>query len=103
MKLGPLDFNQPSTWRGLIGFIAVSGISLSPELANQIALVAAGLLSLIEMIRNEYHRRHTDSLPPIEVQSRAAAAVVQSDRLRQSLSAEAETARLPESSGFGDR
>jgi hypothetical protein len=72
MKIGPIDLNQPSTWRGMIGLSSVFGIACSPELAAQIALVAAGLVSLIEMLRNEYNRRKTDSLPPIELQATAS-------------------------------
>ena len=54
MKLGPLDLNQPSTWRGLLGFAGVIGLSLHPELREQIAITLAALLCLIEMIRDEY-------------------------------------------------
>ncbi|MCB1918639.1 MAG: hypothetical protein KDJ28_01510 [Candidatus Competibacteraceae bacterium] len=53
MNLIP-DIKQPSTWRGLLGLTGIIGWSLSPELRDQIALVIAGLLSLIEMFRNEY-------------------------------------------------
>lgn len=67
MKFGPIDFSQPSTWKGAIGILSVFGIAISPELAAQIALVAAGAVSLIEMIRNEYFIK----LPPIELQSTA--------------------------------
>lgn len=67
MRLGPIDFSQPSTWKGAIGILSVFGIAISPELAAQIALVAAGAVSLIEMIRNEYF----SPLPPIELQSPA--------------------------------
>lgn len=67
MKFGPIDFAQPSTWKGVIGILSVFGIAMSPELTAQIALVAAGLVSLIEMIRNEYFIK----LPPIELQSTA--------------------------------
>ncbi len=49
-----IDFKQPSTWRGLIGLLSMFGVSVSPELSTQIALVAGGLLSIIEIIRNEY-------------------------------------------------
>ena len=65
MKFGPIDFAQPSTWKGAIGLLSVFGIAISPELTAQIALVAAGLVSLVEMIRNEYF----STVPPIELQS----------------------------------
>ena len=54
MKLGPLDLNQPSTWRGLLGFAGVIGLTLKPDLRDQIAAVLAALLCLIEMLRDEY-------------------------------------------------
>lgn len=57
MKLGPMDFNQPSTWRGLIGLAAIGGISVSPAIAEQIALLAAALMALIEMFRDEYRKK----------------------------------------------
>ena len=57
MKLGPMDFNQPSTWRGLIGLAAIGGISVSPAIAEQIALLAAALIALIEMFRDEYRKK----------------------------------------------
>ena len=64
MKIGPIDFNQPSTWRGIVGLVAIGGLSVSPELANQIALFAAGLISLIEMFRNEYTTRSKNTTLP---------------------------------------
>lgn len=49
-----IDFKQPTTWRGLIGLLSMFGISISPDLSSQIAIVAGALLSIIEIIRNEY-------------------------------------------------
>ena len=57
LKLGPVDFRQLSTWRGLIGLATVAGIRISPALADQIALLAVTLISLIELIRNERANR----------------------------------------------
>ena len=100
-KLGPMDFTQPSTWRGMAGMAALCGISASPELTNQIAIALGAALSAIELFRNEY-ARPKNPLPPIELQSRTTA-VVQSDRLRQPVPPEPKTTRSPESSSFGDR
>jgi hypothetical protein len=63
MKLGPLDFKQPSTWRGLLGFAGLIGWTLSPELRDQIALALAAALSAIELFRDEY-RAHPASTGP---------------------------------------
>jgi hypothetical protein len=101
MKLGPIDFTQPSTWRGAAGIIALFGLTLSPELTNQIAIALGAALSAIELFRNEY-ARPKDPLPPIELQSRTTA-VVQSDRVRQPVPPEPATTRSPESPGFSDR
>ena len=99
-KLGPIDFTQPSTWRGAAGIAALCGISLSPALTEQIAIALGAALSAIELFRNEATPCPAP-LPPVVLQSvPAAVAPVQ---LRQPVSAEAETARNPESPGFGDR
>ena len=82
-KIGPADFTQPSTWRGIAGFVAFCGISASPELTNQIAIALGAALSAIELFRNEY-ARPKDPLPPIELVSLPAGP--ESDRLCPPLS-----------------
>lgn len=99
MNIGPIDLNQPSTWRGAIGLLSITGVSLSPELANQIALFAAGLLSLIEMFRNEYATRK-EPLPSMELQG---AADRTAEPLRPSAPVAAEPTNPPEPSRFSDR
>ena len=99
-KLGPIDFTQPSTWRGMAGLAALCGISLSPTLTEQIALALGAILSAIELFRNEYTARPA-ALPPIVLQSIPAADAPV--RLRESLPAEPETPHHPEPAGFGDR
>ena len=99
-KLGPIDFTQPSTWRGAAGIAALCGISLSPALTEQIALALGAVLSAIELFRNEATPRPAP-LPPVVLQSTPAAD--SAHQLRQPVPAESETARNPESPGFGDR
>ena len=41
MKLGPLDFRQPSTWRGLLGLLALGGWALPPVLNVNYFLTSA--------------------------------------------------------------
>ena len=101
-KIGPIDFTQPSTWRGAAGIAALCGLSLSPDLSNQIAIALGAALSAIELFRNEDAARHAP-LPPIELQSIPVASVPVPDRLRPPVPTEPETARNPESPGFGDR
>ena len=99
-KLGPIDFTQPSTWRGAAGIAALCGISLSPALTEQIAIALGAVLSAIELFRNE-SAPHLAPLPPVVLHSTPAAD--SAHRLRQPVSAEAESAASPESPGFGDR
>ena len=99
-KIGPVDFTQPSTWRGAIGLAGLFGISLSPELTHQIAMACGAALSAIELFRNEDTARK-EAVPSLVLPSVPAA--VAADRLRRNLPTDAETARHPESPGFGDR
>ena len=104
-KLGPIDFTQPSTWRGAAGIAALCGISLSPELTDQIAIALGAVLSAIELFRNE-HAARSAPLPPLELQAQPTPvldAALPNRRLRQSVSAEPESAASPEPSSFGDR
>ena len=104
-KLGPIDFTQPSTWRGAAGIIALCGISLSPALTEQIAIALGAVLSAIELFRNESATRN-QSLPPLELQAKPTPfldAALPNRRLRQPLPAEPDPPRNPESPGFGDR
>ena len=114
MKLGPLDFRQPSTWRGLLGLVSLVGWTLTPELRDQIALLLAAALSAIELFRDEYAARNASTgtaapcpnppsaSAPTTGPNRAAAAAA--ERLRMS-SHDAPTQRNNEfpPSGFGDR
>ena len=112
MKLGPLDLNQPSTWRGLLGFASVIGFTLKPELRDQIALALAAALSAIELFRDEYRARNARDLTPTATATTTgphrpapgpmAGAPVQ--RLRVPAIADTPDLDPPESrSGFGDR
>ena len=99
-KIGPVDFTQPSTWRGAAGIAALFGISLSPDLTYQISIALGAALSAIELFRNE-HAARKEAVPSLVLPSVPAA--VAADRLRRNLPTDAETARHPESPGFGDR
>ena len=98
-KIGPVDFTQPSTWRGTAGIAALCGLSLSPDLTYQISIALGAALSAIELFRNEDAARK-EAVPSLVLPSVPAASAA--DRLRQPVSTEPETARNPESPGFGD-
>jgi hypothetical protein len=92
-----MDFKQPSTWRGLLGFAGLIGWTLTPGLRDQIALALAAALSAIELFRDEYREAKTRGGDPAPVAARP-------ERLR--VPAVADTADLDptdSNSGFGDR
>ena len=62
MKLGPVDFRQPTTWRGLLGLLALIGWKVSPEFRDQIAVALAAALSAIELFRDEYRANHATAI-----------------------------------------
>lgn len=45
--------SEPSTHRSIIGFASVVGVTINPELVNEIMAFAVSLLSFIEFIRKE--------------------------------------------------
>ncbi len=67
MKIGPVDFTQPSTWRGILGLVAMGGWAISPELRDQIALALGTALAAIEMFRNEYRSKSPTTAPTTPV------------------------------------
>ena len=104
-KIGPVDFTQPSTWRGVAGIAALCGISLSPELTEQIAIGLGAFLSAIEIFRNEHAARQAalpENQAPLPTAKRSLAAG-SAHRLRQPVPTEPETPHNLESPGFGDR
>ena len=44
---------QQSTWKGLIGILTAAGIALNPEQVAAICSAGIGLISLINVFRNE--------------------------------------------------
>lgn len=109
MKFGPIDFTQPSTWRGAIGFVGIFGLAVSPELTEQIAIAVGAALSAVEIFRDEYKRRQ---LPPITLEREALVSLVSlADRalqpdqqLRPPMPTEFDpTEDLPPPPGFSDR
>lgn len=73
MKIGPIDFKQPSTWRGIAGFAALFGLSASPEFTNAICIALGAVLSAIEIGRNEYFDQLSNNARPHDVNRRESA------------------------------
>ncbi len=60
---------EPSTYKGLFALLTVFGLSIKPELAEQIIAVGVALISIVEIVRREKPDvADPDSLPPIELQ-----------------------------------
>ncbi len=99
MKLGPVDFAQPSTWRGILGLAAMGGWAISPELRDQIALALGTALAAIEMFRDEYRSKSPAPAPVPVPDSVDAMAMRMRQRQQPTLRnpAEGQDAR------FGDR
>lgn len=47
------DLKEPSTWRGVAGLLAITGVTINPEVWQQIGIVLGAVLSLIEIFRTE--------------------------------------------------
>ena len=73
MKIGLIDFKQPSTWRGIAGFAALFGLSASPEFTNAICIALGAVLSAIEIGRNEYFGKLSNNARPHDVNRRESA------------------------------
>ncbi len=76
------QLKQPSTWRGLVWILTVSGVLLTPEQAEAIMLAGMALAGLLGVFLNDAPRTVKIELPPIDLVSPAA------NRMRESVSAE---------------
>jgi len=45
--------SEPSTYRSVVGFTSVLGLSVNPEMIEQITVLAVSILSFIEFVRKE--------------------------------------------------
>lgn len=69
---------EPSTWRGLIWLLTALGVTLRPEVWEQITALGMAAAGLIGVLTH-------DPLPPIELQGRATGDAGGPGQLRQSL------------------
>lgn len=59
--------SEPSTWRGLVWLLTAFGVSLRPEVWQQITAVGMAVAGLIGMITREKSQTVNIELPPIEL------------------------------------
>jgi hypothetical protein len=74
---------ESSTWRGLVWLLTALGITVSPELADKIAIAGMALAGLIGIITKERAKKVEITLPPIDLVARSepAACGVRDDAL----------------------
>ena len=102
LKFGPLDFTQPSTWRGLLGLLALGGVALSPELIDQIAIAFAAAMSAIELFRDEYRTKAiTGPYRPMATRLDTGATRLREPSVSPSPTVDSDPDNDP--AGFGDR
>ena len=53
MKTALKYLKQKSTWQGIIGLVGVFGVAINPEQTEAIIGTGIGLISTIELFRNE--------------------------------------------------
>jgi hypothetical protein len=53
--------SETSTWRGIILVITAAGVTIRPELANQIVALGLAVVGLINIVRKERHETHSPS------------------------------------------
>ena len=87
---------EPSTWRGLVWILTVSGVLLTPEQAEAIMLAGMALAGLLGVFLNDTPQAIKLELPPIDLVSPGPAA----NRLRE-LPPEFD-AKI-DGNGFGDK
>jgi hypothetical protein len=59
--------SEPSTWRGLVWLLTAFGVSLRPEVWQQITAVGMAVAGLIGVVTREKSQMVNIELPPIEL------------------------------------
>lgn len=65
---------EPSTWRGLIWLATACGVTLRPEVWEQITAVGMAVAGLIGVLTSEKPARVDVQLPPIELVAQSTSA-----------------------------
>ncbi len=73
---------EPSTWRGIIWLLTAFGVTLRPEIWEQITTVGMAVAGLVGMLSSEEPRQVDTQLPPIEFVGRAGDEPARDERLR---------------------
>lgn len=106
---------EPSTWRGLVWVLTALGVTLRPEIWEQVTAVGMALAGLLGVFLTDESRNVRSELPPIDLQARpesghadrGVGAVLATDELR--VPADRRPGPAPNISpnhdavGFGDR
>ena len=98
---------EPSTWRGIIWLATALGVSLKPEVWEQITVVGMAVAGLLGVLAREEPKAVEAELPPIDLIARAdgtydrvqPAAVPPNDPIQSSTS----NANDNNGDGWGDR
>jgi hypothetical protein len=59
--------SEQSTWRGLIGLLTASGITLAPDYQNAIIALGLAIIGLINVIREEKPSQTIITTAPVSV------------------------------------
>lgn len=65
---------EPSTWRGIVWLATALGVSLKPEVWEQVAAVGMAVAGLIGVIARENQAPAGTRLPPIELVGKSGGA-----------------------------
>jgi hypothetical protein len=63
---------EPSTWRGLVWLLTALGVSLHPDVWEQITAVGMAVAGLLGVLSREEPAQVNVHLPPIDLQGRSA-------------------------------
>lgn len=64
---------EPSTWRGLLWLLTAMGVSLRPDVWEQVAAIGMAMAGLIGVLSQEGPKQINVYLPPLDLQGRSAA------------------------------
>jgi len=88
---------EPSTWRGIVWMLTACGVTLRPEIWEQITAIGMAAAGLLGVITSENPQRVDIHLPPpIELVGRSDGS--STEQLRQSVPSDTEAA--PAQPGF---
>jgi hypothetical protein len=90
MKWLTARLREPSTWRGLIWLLTACGVTLRPEVWEQVTAIGMATAGLLGVLTSEAPKTARAELPAIELLGKATLAAaapdpaLDSDRMRES-------------------